>query len=114
MIYTATLTDANGCKSSDIVPIHYDPLIYVPNAFTPNADAWNNYFFAVTNNILTFEMLIFNRWGEVVYSTSSIDHMWNGSYNGKLVPDDVYVWQIIYTDLNEVEYELRGHVTVLR
>jgi gliding motility-associated-like protein len=114
MEYTATLTDANGCTTTGIVPVHYDPLIYVPNAFTPNADAYNNTFFAVTHNILTFEMLIFNRWGEVVYSTSSIDHMWDGTYNGVKVLDDVYVWQIIYTDLQENRYELRGHVTVLK
>ena len=114
MEYTATLTDANGCKSNGIVPIYYDPLIYVPNAFTPNADAFNNYFYAVSHNILTFEMLIFNRWGEVVYSTTSIDHQWNGTYNGVMVPDDVYVWQIIYTDLHENESQLRGHVTVLK
>lgn len=113
-IYTATLTDANGCKTSDDVPIYFDPLIYVPNAFTPNGDAMNNTFQAVTNNVNTFEMLIFNRWGEIVYSTSSIDHQWDGTYNGYRVPDDVYVWQIVYTDLRNNEYELRGHVTVLR
>ena len=114
MEYTATLTDANGCTAQAIVPIHYDPLIYVPNCFTPNGDAFNNYFQAITHNILTFQMLIFNRWGEVVFSTTSIDHTWDGTYNGVKVVDDVYVWQIVYTDLNENETELRGHVTVLK
>ena len=114
MEYTATLTDANGCKTTDIVPVHFDPLIYVPNAFTPDGDEFNNYFQAISHNILTFEMLIFNRWGEVVWSTSTIDDMWDGTYNGVLVLDDVYVWQISYTDLNEHPYELRGHVTVLK
>lgn len=114
MEYTATLIDANGCTTQDIVAIHYDPLIYVPNCFTPNGDAFNNYFQAITHNILTFKMLIFNRWGEVVYSTTSLDHMWDGTYNGIKVVDDVYVWQIVYTDLEENETELRGHVTVLK
>jgi gliding motility-associated-like protein len=114
MIYTATLIDMNGCTASGIVPIYYDPLIYVPNAFTPNGDQWNHYFQAITNNIETFEMLIFNRWGEVVYSTTSVIHSWDGTYHGYLVPDDVYVWQIKYTDLKGNENLLRGHVTVLR
>jgi gliding motility-associated-like protein len=114
MIYTATLTDANGCIASDIVPIYYDPLIYVPNAFTPNSDQWNQYFQAVTHNISSFEMLIFNRWGEIVYTTSTVDHNWDGTYNGFRVPDDVYVWQIKYIDLKGNENILRGHVTVLR
>lgn len=114
MIYTATITDANGCTSSGAVPIYFDPLIYVPNAFTPNSDQWNNYFQAVTHNIQSFEMVIFNRWGEVVYTTSTVDHAWDGTYNGFRVPDDVYVWQITYVDLKGNENVLRGHVTVLR
>ncbi|MBP6532541.1 MAG: gliding motility-associated C-terminal domain-containing protein, partial [Bacteroidia bacterium] len=61
-----------------------------------------------------FEMLIFNRWGEVVYTTSTVDHTWDGTYNGIRVPDDVYVWQIKYVDLKGNENILRGHVTVLR
>ncbi|MBI3134640.1 MAG: gliding motility-associated C-terminal domain-containing protein [Bacteroidetes bacterium] len=112
--YTATLTDANGCIATGIVPVYFDPLIYVPNAFTPNADQWNNYFQAVTHNIESFDMMIFNRWGEIVYRTSSIDHQWDGTYNGVKVPDDVYVWVIDYRDLKGVEKQLRGHVAVLR
>lgn len=114
MIYIATLTDANGCKSTGAVPIYFDPLIYVPNAFTPNSDQWNQYFQAITHNVASFEMLIFNRWGEIVYTTTSIDHAWDGTYNGFRVPDDVYVWQIKYVDLKGNEQMLRGHVTVLR
>lgn len=114
MIYTATVIDQNGCTSSANVQIYFDPLIYVPNAFTPNGDQHNNYFHAVTQNISYFEMLIFNRWGEIVYSTTSIDHQWDGMYNGTKVPDDVYVWVIIYKDLDEIEHQLRGHVTVLK
>ncbi|MBK7130837.1 MAG: gliding motility-associated C-terminal domain-containing protein [Crocinitomicaceae bacterium] len=87
--------------------MYFDPLIYVPNAFTPNGDQHNNYFQAITQNISYFEMLIFNRWGEIVYSTSSIDHQWDGTYNGTKVPDDVYVWVIIYKDLDENEHQLR-------
>lgn len=112
--YTATLTDANSCTASDTVTIYFDPLIYVPNAFTPNGDHWNNYFRAITHNISSLELLIFNRWGEIVYSTESIDHEWDGTYNGLPVPDDVYVWQIDYIDLKGNEKRLRGHVTVLR
>jgi gliding motility-associated-like protein len=113
-IYTATLIDVNGCTASDIVTVHFDPLIYVPNAFTPNGDGMNQYFRAITNNIDQFEMLIFNRWGEIVYRTNTIDHQWDGTYNGAKVPDDVYVWVIEYSDLNGDQFQLRGHVAVLR
>jgi hypothetical protein len=43
-----------------------------------------------------------------------LNDSWDGSYNGSLVLDDVYVWQIVYTDLNDIDHELRGHVTLLK
>lgn len=113
-IYTATVTDDNGCKNSGIVPIYLDPLLYIPNTFTPNGDRFNNTFFAQGVNILEFEMLIFNRWGELIKTMSSLEDSWDGSYNGSMVKDDVYIWQVRYVDLKEDVHTLRGHVTVLK
>ncbi|MEZ4921546.1 MAG: gliding motility-associated C-terminal domain-containing protein [Crocinitomicaceae bacterium] len=114
IIYTATVTDSNGCKNWGEVPIYFDPLIYVPNAFTPNGDSFNEYFKAQGLNILDFEMLIFNRWGELIYTINNLDQSWDGTYRGVPVQDDVYVWQVRYHDLNGDPYVLRGHVTCLR
>ncbi len=113
-VYTATLTDNNTCSASADVQIIFDPLVYVPNAFTPDGDTYNNTFFAVVNNVSEFEMLIFNRWGELIFIANSIDDHWDGTYNGQNSPDDVYVWKIKYKDLNGIKYELIGHVTLLR
>lgn len=113
-VYTATLTDINSCKISKDILINYDPLIYVPNTFTPDGDEYNNTFHAVANNVSEFNMLIFNRWGEIIFESTSIDQQWNGNYNGHQALDDVYVWKIKYADLNGIEYELVGHVTLLR
>lgn len=113
-IYTATLTDANSCTASDDVIINYDPLIFVPNTFTPDGDNYNNTFYAIANNVSEFEMLIFNRWGEVVFQSNSIDTQWDGSYAGIKSPDGVYVWKINYKDLNGIDYQLIGHVALLR
>ena len=112
--YTATLTDENGCLNSGNVPILYDPIIYVPNAFTPDGNSVNPYFFAVTHNIDNFKMYIFNRWGETIKIIENEGDVWDGYYNGTLVKDDVYVWQISYTDFEGESYTLRGHVTVLK
>lgn len=112
--YTATVTDINGCKNTGVVPVYFDPLIFVPNAFTPDTDIYNNYFKAVAHNIADFEMLIFNRWGEVIYTMQNIDERWDGSYQGVLAPDGVYIWQIVYTDLKGIAHTMRGHVTLLR
>lgn len=113
-IYTATITDYNGCQSSANVPIFFDPLIYIPNAFTPNGDGFNNVFKAEALNIQEFEMLIFNRWGELIKTLHHQDESWDGSYNGVQVLDDVYVWQVRYVDLKNIAHTLRGHVTVLK
>lgn len=112
--YTAELTSNNGCKTREEVSIFYSPLIYVPNAFTPDGNNYNNVFKAVTNNIVEFEMIIYNRWGEVVFVTENIDGAWDGYYGGKLAQDGVYVWQIHYVDLNGERESLIGHVSLLR
>lgn len=112
--YTATVTDENGCTNTASVPIEFEPIIYVPNAFTPDGDSFNNDFRAIAHNIKDFEMHIFNRWGELIYTMDDLQDAWNGSYNGSLVQDDVYVWQIVYSDMEGIQHELRGHVTVLK
>lgn len=112
--YVATVTDANGCQSSAPVTVYFDPLIYVPNVFTLDGNSINPVFFAVASNIEDFEMLIFNRWGEVVWKGESLDASWDGTYHGVQVKDDVYVWQITYRAINGEEGVLRGHVAVLK
>jgi gliding motility-associated-like protein len=112
--YTATLTDNNTCTATGDVQIIFDPLIYVPNAFTPDGDTYNNNFYAVINNVSEFKMYIFNRWGELIFIANSVDQQWDGTYNGNKCLDDVYVWKIKYRDLNGIDYELIGHVTLLR
>ena len=112
--YTAVLTDANGCKIQDDVAIYYDPIIYVPNTFTPDNNDYNNVFRAVTQNIIEFEMTIYNRWGEVVFQSFDPDAAWDGYYGGSLSQDGVYVWKIWYSDLNGVRDELVGHVVLLK
>ncbi|MBD3636151.1 MAG: gliding motility-associated C-terminal domain-containing protein [Crocinitomicaceae bacterium] len=113
-VYTATVTDVNGCTNWATVPIYFDPLVFIPNAFTPNGDAFNNYFKAEALNIKEFQMLIFNRWGELIKTLNSVDEKWDGSYNGTLVPDGVYVWQVRFVDLSDTPHIMRGHIVVLK
>lgn len=114
MTYTVTYTDENGCSASDDIRILYDPIIYIPNAFTPDGNKSNAEFFAVASNVRSLKMEIYNRWGERVYLGESQDKSWDGTYKGLPCPDGVYVWKVYYTDLEDKAYSLIGHVSLLR
>ena len=111
--YMVTLTDLNGCNGSDEVKIFYEGVIYVPNTFTPGENI-NSLFKAEGGNIKTFEMLIFNRWGELIYTIDDFDKSWNGKHNGIDCQDGTYTWKITYSDFNDKRGSLVGHVNLIR
>ncbi len=74
--------------------------LFVPNAFTPNDDNLNETFKPVAVNFIDYEIFIFNRWGELIYQSQDIESPWNGTYLGNPVQQDVYVWLIIISGLN--------------
>lgn len=113
-VYTVTYTDENGCSASDNVHLIYDPIIYVPNAFTPDGNSTNGEFFAVGGNIQTLQLQIFDRWGELIYTGDEMDRAWDGTYEGRPCQDGVYTWKIKYTDFMDKQYEIVGHVSLLR
>lgn len=108
-------TDENGCSDSDSVRIFYDPVLYIPNTFTPDGDEFNNGFRVYGGNISSFELLIYNRWGELLYTITSFDDYWDGTYKGTMCQDGTYTWKIRYYrfDTDEV-FERTGHVNLLR
>jgi len=112
--YEVDFVDENGCKASDDVTIFFEGIIYVPNTFTPDGRGHNEYFFPKGGNIKTYEMLIFNRWGELIFESYDFEGKWDGTYNGQPCPDGTYVWKIIYTDLEGNKEEIVGHVNLLR
>lgn len=107
-----------GCSDTmhHLVEVIGDFTVYVPNAFTPDGNGFNNSFKPVMQNVKPddYQFLIFNRWGELIYETNDLNAEWDGSYNGNLVVDDVYVWVIRVTDINDKDHEITGHVAVLK
>ncbi|MDX1652160.1 MAG: gliding motility-associated C-terminal domain-containing protein [Brumimicrobium sp.] len=114
MTYTVAFEDENGCKAEDDVTIFFEGIIYVPNTFTPDNNGFNDFFFPKGGNIDEFEMLIFNRWGEVIFESNDFHKKWDGTYKGEPVKDGTYVWKIIYSDFHGNKEEITGHVNVLR
>lgn len=112
--YTVTYTDQNGCKASDVVHIYYNPIIYIPNTFTPNSDEFNTGFRVIASNIQSFEMNIFNRWGELIFTMNDLADYWDGTYKGLPCQDGTYVWTLRYIDFSDIPHDLNGHVNLLR
>ena len=91
--------------------------IFIPNAFTPDNDGMNDFFAPKGINIREFEMLIFNRWGEMIFSTYDIDQGWDGTSEkegGAMVQQGVYFYRIKIKDVNLKEHKYRGEVTIVR
>mgnify|MGYP000082494726 CR=1 FL=1 len=113
-LYIANLLDDYGCLVSDTVIISLDGSIFVPNSFSPNGDGINDVFRVYTEDLTQFEIMIFNRWGELLFESRSKDAEWDGKYKGKLSQVDTYVWKIVYSDVNTSKKEVIGHVNIIR
>lgn len=116
--YTVRIVDANGCETSlEVEVAERFPKIFVPNAFSPNGDGMNDEFKPVTDCQLTYSMQVFNQWGAVTFATNDIFEGWDGTLDGKNVPDGKYSYVIFYSgSLNGVSFEetLRGTLRVYR
>ncbi len=112
--YMVSYTDNNGCSDADYVSIFFDALIWVPNTFTPDADEFNPVFKVIGGNIKTMELQIYNRWGELISTLSSLDDHWDGTYQGKLCQDGTYTWKLTYKTTRDEVFLLTGHVNLIR
>lgn len=108
-----------GCYDTIVRPLTVgdDFGIYVPNAFTPNADGLNEIFQPKGFGIVKYNLKIFDRWGELIFETSTFEEGWDGKYHGrgdKIVQNGVYTWLIECTSVFGKAHELKGHVTLIK
>jgi len=112
------VTTDKGCKDSSMkkVVIGPDIIIFVPDAFTPDNSGpnENNTFKPYVINNKTYEMLIFNRWGEKMFETTDLSKGWDGNYLGKPAQDGVYVYKMIVTSLEDKVFQYNGTFTLIR
>jgi gliding motility-associated-like protein len=117
--YRFTVTDANDCTDTAVATIMYDNCCkpFIPDAFTPNNDGKNDKARILFKGDLTLKLFsIFNRFGEVVFTTNDINDGWDGIYNGELQDIGTYNYYIKAicgnSSNNEVEY--KGTITLIR
>ena len=119
--YNVTLTNGKNCSITDHVKIKELCItkVFVPNAFTPfNEDDNNDIFLAKGTNVSDFHMMIFNRWGELMFESFDINHGWDATYKGHEVQIDVYVWKLDWRGNEQgdkyAKNQKLGSVTVIR
>jgi len=112
------VVNSYGCLDSTMQCLTVGPAFafYVPNAFTPNGDGINDYFFGDGIGIKHYKMLIFDRWGNQIFTATSQTTRWDGTANGgsKVAQQDVYVYEFLIEDVFNVQHSYVGHVTLVR
>jgi gliding motility-associated-like protein len=115
--YVMSVTDQNGCISTDNTLVTVIPYcIKAMNAFTPNGDGMNDRWLVTTSAACTKQIAVavFNRYGNIVYKNDNYQNNWDGTYNGKPVPDGTYYFTATYTTITNNTILLKGDLTILR
>jgi gliding motility-associated-like protein len=116
--YIITYQDACGNESEDSEPqcleVPSQVTIYFPTAFTPNGDGLNDVFMGKSDLVNTVEIKIFNRWGELIFISNSLDEGWNGIFRGQTAQEGTYVYRAEFTDHLNNQLSQFGSFLLLR
>ncbi|MEC7267684.1 MAG: PKD domain-containing protein, partial [Bacteroidota bacterium] len=99
------------CKS---ITIEVNPLLGMPNAFTPNGDGLNDTAYVEGRHIADLSYRIYNRWGELVFESNDINLGWDGRFRGVLQEQEVYVYVVEARFIDNSRQVLRGNLTLIR
>lgn len=114
--YIVNAIDTNGCTASKeiLVTVNEKYILFVPNVFTPNGDGNNDDIRVFAKGVKTFYWIIFNRWGEKVFESNDINKAWDGTYKGKLLNPDTYVYKVQLSYLTGKTAEQKGSISILK
>lgn len=118
--YVIHVYDSFGCEKTDTVKIYVkevlcsEPLIYVPNAFTPNIDQKNDKVYVRSEIISDLYFAIYDRWGEKVFETTDINKGWDGTFRGRKCDPAVYVYYLDATCITKEKYIKKGNITLIK
>jgi gliding motility-associated-like protein len=116
-LYVVTITDATSGCSTDLsvtVTVEKEDNLFVPSAFSPNSDGYNDMLYLRGSNFSSVKFSIFDRWGTKVFETTNPDKGWDGTYKSKKVPAGVYTYvaEIIFDGGTPVT--LKGKTSLIR
>ena len=114
--YKVWVEDGNGCTDkSELAIVRSVPLtqLFIPLAFTPNDDEHNELFVIKGLYIQTFNIKIFDRWGNQLFESDAIDKYWDGTFENKKVQQGTYYYHIEVLGLDSKLFEKSGNIQVL-
>lgn len=87
--------------------------LYVPNTFTPNDDGINDTFGIDGEAIKEFNMIIYDRWGQLLFETDDVNKRWDGTFLGKKVATGTYMYKISAASITGSRQFREGHINVI-
>lgn len=118
--YIVIVTDSLGCSNTQNYNVLasgidcYEPVIYVPNIFSPNGDGINDILYVHGRGIKSMSFIVYDRWGEKVFSTTDNTKGWDGTFRGKPMDSAVYMYYLKATLNNDEEIKTKGSITIVR
>ena len=120
-LYGVIVTDSNCCKNADEVYVLFADLVF-PNAFNPNSTITiNNEFkpLGTTSTLADYKLMVYNRWGQLIFESDNPDDGWDGTYKGEEVPMGTYVYTAVFTSFESgvqeaQDFKKSGSVTLIR
>lgn len=115
--YVVYATSPDGCVDSIVVQasvIIPCTEIFVPTIFSPNGDGNNDVIGVFGNCIQELDFVIFNRWGQVVFQTTTQGETWDGYLQGKMAINDTYVYRLSIVDPTGKKINSSGNITLIR
>ena len=121
--YLISMTAPSGCVTVDTMLVrvyaetnnNLKPNLWVPTAWSPNGDGYNDLLFPFHVNIIELKYFrVFNRWGELVFETNQLNHGWNGIYKGAPQVMDTYTWTVHAIGIDGTVFKFAGNAVLLR
>ncbi len=117
--FTVTALDPKGCEGTATIRLKIrDPKceedVFIPTAFSPNGDGTNDQLFVRSSYIDVMELIIYNRWGQQVFTTKDIKIGWDGTFGGDELAPDVFAYWLVAKCSDGAEIKRRGNVSILR
>ncbi|MCF0049596.1 gliding motility-associated C-terminal domain-containing protein [Dyadobacter sp. LJ53] len=110
----AQSNDGNMESYSNVLSLRRNPIVLIPDAFTPNGDAHNERFEVKAYFVSTFSMSVFTRWGEVVFQTENSAESWDGNIKNEKAPGGYYLYKIEITDATGQQISKNGSFLLIR